>query len=140
VTYRDITKHALRIDEGTRNRPYKDTVGKLTIGVGRNLDDVGVNDDEIELMLSNDLDEAERTCKRLIPNFYELDDVRRAVVMNMAFNLGYVRYSKFKNTIASIAAGDWESAAKGMENSKWAKQVQESRSRRLIYQMRKGKL
>ena len=43
----------LRLHEGVEHMPYKDTVGKLTIGVGRNLDDRGLSDDEIDYILSN---------------------------------------------------------------------------------------
>jgi lysozyme len=100
VSWRDIVSHQLRIDEGVRNRPYKDTVGKLTIGVGRNLDDVGVNDDEIALMLDHDIDEAERTARRvLVGSFDDLTDERKAAVVNMAFNMGFDRLSGFKKCL-----------------------------------------
>lgn len=56
MSYRDILRPQLRIDEGVREFPYTDTVGKLSIGVGRNLDDVGLRPDEIALMLENDID------------------------------------------------------------------------------------
>lgn len=36
-------------DEGRRLKPYLDTVGKTTIGVGRNLTDVGISEDECDL-------------------------------------------------------------------------------------------
>jgi len=41
----------------------------------------------------------------------------------MCFNLGIGGLLGFNNTLAFIAAGDWESAANGMLASKWAKQV-----------------
>ena len=34
---------ALRRDEGCVLNPYRCTAGKLTIGIGRNLDDVGIS-------------------------------------------------------------------------------------------------
>jgi lysozyme len=139
VSYRDAVKFDLRRDEGVRNRPYLDTEGKLTIGIGRNLDDVGVHDDEIELMCNNDLDEAERTARRLVSNFHELDDARKAVLLNMSFNLGYNRLKGFKNMLAAVGRKDWAAASIEMMNSKWAVQVGH-RAVRLAYQMRKGKL
>ena len=45
----------LKIDEGFRGKPYRCTAGKLTIGFGRNLDDVGASVAESEMMLSVDL-------------------------------------------------------------------------------------
>lgn len=119
-----MLRYQLRIDEGVRNRPYKDSVGKVTIGCGRNLDDVGVNDDEIALMLENDMDEAERTARRvLVGAFDDLTDGRKAAVVNMAFNMGFDRLSGFKKCIAAIREGRYADAADEMLQSKWAEQV-----------------
>ena len=60
MTYRELAKAQLMVDEGVRKKPYKDTVGKWSIAVGRNLDDVGLYDNEIQLMLENDVQAAER--------------------------------------------------------------------------------
>jgi lysozyme len=138
VSWRDIVAHQLRIDEGVRNRPYKDTVGKLTIGVGRNLDDVGVNDDEIALMLDHDIDEAERTARRvLVGSFDDLTDERKAAIVNMAFNMGFDRLSGFKKCLAAIREGRYAEAADEMLQSKWAQQVG-LRAVRLAGAMRNG--
>jgi lysozyme len=59
VSYLDITKAQLRVDEAVRAKLYKDSVGKWTIGVGRNLDDVGLRPDEIDYLLDNDVRVAE---------------------------------------------------------------------------------
>lgn len=67
----------------------------------------------------------------------DIDPVRRAVVIDMLFNLGLPRLLKFKNTLAAIRAGDWEAAAKGMENSKWYGQVR-LRAVELVRMMRTG--
>lgn len=56
MTFRDDIILDLKLDEGLRLKPYRDTVGKLTIGIGRNLDDVGISEAEAEYLLSNDLD------------------------------------------------------------------------------------
>jgi lysozyme len=56
----------LRRDEGVRLHPYTDTVGKLTIGVGRNLADMGISDAEATVLLQNDID---RTTVELNKNF-----------------------------------------------------------------------
>ena len=49
------TQQWIKICEGTQLEPYLDTVGKLTIGIGRNLSDCGIRLDEAELMFQNDL-------------------------------------------------------------------------------------
>ena len=67
MTYRDIVKAQLKVDEGVKLKPYKDTVGKLTIGCGRNLDDIGISYTEVDYLLENDLNMAEVTA---YPNGY----------------------------------------------------------------------
>ncbi|HJV52804.1 MAG TPA: glycoside hydrolase family protein [Noviherbaspirillum sp.] len=124
-----ILKAELIRDEGKRNRLYRDTVGKLTGGVGRNFDDVPLSDDEIDLMLSNDIKRACADLDRKLPWWRKLDPVRQRVLVNMAFNMGIGDADKgsgllgFKNTLAMVQAGDYRGAAKGMRSSKWAKQV-----------------
>jgi lysozyme len=128
----------LEIDEGRRRRIYKDSVGKLTIGVGRNIEDRGLRDDEIDLMLSNDIDEAAGIARAVIPIYDKLDDVRQEVVTNMAFNLGQTRLAGFKQFIAALMRFDFQRATTEMMDSKWYEQVGD-RGKRLAYAMREGK-
>jgi lysozyme len=137
MTYLDIVRAQLPIDEGRRFKPYKDTVGKMSIGVGRNLDDVGVRPDEIALMLENDIAEADKTARVLVPNFDDLSEARKAVIVNMAFNLGHYKLAQFKNTLRAVHEGRYGDAADGMMDSLWARQVG-ARARRLADQMRNG--
>ena len=74
-------------------------------------------------MLSNDIDEAEGIARKLIPNYQKLSEERKAVVINMAFNLGETRLSQFKQTLTAINEGRYADAATGMRNSLWYKQV-----------------
>lgn len=137
MSYRDILKPQLEIDEGKRRKLYKCSADKWSIGIGRNLEDNGLRDDEIALMLENDITAAEQDARKLVPNFDELSPARQAVVVNMSFNLGYSRLAGFKQTLAFIAAEKFEAAAEAMLQSKWAEQVGE-RAKRLAAQMRKG--
>lgn len=137
MTYRDQLRPILSRDEGVCTRPYKDTVGKLTIGVGRNLDDVGLSADEIGLLLENDIGRAEAAARRLVPSFDILSDPRKCVVVSMAFNMGEAALSGFKNTLAAINTGRWQEAAQGMRQSKWATQVG-ARAERLAKMMEQG--
>lgn len=134
---RERLRKQLVADEGIRLRPYRDSVGKLTIGIGRNLDDVGVSALEAYAMLDHDID---RALIGLVGRFPWIDDLnppRRAVLANMAFNMGIERLAGFHNTLASMEVGDFEAAARGMLASKWAKQVGR-RATRLAEQMRTG--
>lgn len=137
MSYKDILRKQLIIDEGFRRNPYRDTVGKLTIGVGRNLDDVGLFGDEIELMLANDIARAEAVAQAVFPSFLVLSDNRKAALANMAFNLGYLKLSNFHHLIAAVAARQWDQAANEMLNSVWATQVRK-RADRLAFLMRSG--
>jgi lysozyme len=120
-------------------KPYRCTAGKLTIGVGRNLDDCGISQKEAYALLDNDIRNCEQQLLDEIPVIYNaLDEVRQSVLLNMCFNLGLKGLLGFNNTLAFIAAGDWERAANGMLASKWAKQVG-LRAIELSEMMRKGK-
>lgn len=135
MTYREILKPQLEIDEGRRKKPYRDTVGKLTIGVGRNLDANGLRDSEIDFMLENDMAEAERIARDLVHNFDDLSDVRKAVVCNMALNLGKNRLAGFTWMLKAVNEGRFEDAATEMLNSAWRMQVKD-RAVRLAAQMK----
>ncbi len=126
----------LKRDEGVRLFPYRDTVGKWTIGVGRNLDDVGISQDEVDLMLFNDIARAEMHARKY-PWFTALNQARKDVVLSMIFNLGPEGFAGFKNTISDLAAGNYESASSRMLQSKWAAQVG-NRAIRLAQMMRTG--
>lgn len=129
----------LGIDEGRRNKLYKDTATppKWTIGVGRNIEDRGLRDDEIDLMLSNDIDEAVGIARTLIPQFDKLDDVRQEVLTNMAFNMGGPRLAGFKRMMAAISDANYAQAAAEMKDSTWYRQVG-ARAQRLVSAMQTG--
>jgi lysozyme len=124
-------------DEGKRNMPYRDTVGKLTIGVGRNLDDRGLSDDEIAYLLSNDLKIVERELDVHLTWWRGMCDARQNVVANMAFNMGVPTLKTFKITLQAMRDGRYADAADGMLKSRWATQVGE-RANRLAKIMRTG--
>ena len=125
--------------EGLRLKPYRCTAGKLTIGIGRNLDDRGITQKEAYALLENDIRDCEQQLLDEIPDvFTGLDEVRQSVLLNMCFNLGIKGLLGFKNTLGFISVGDWERAANGMLASKWAKQVG-MRAIELSEMMRKGK-
>ena len=113
-----IAKH-----EGLRLKPYHCTAGKLTIGYGRNLDDVGITKNEAETMLINDIERVYTELTLHYDWFKSLDDVREAVIVDMCFNLGLNRLNNFKKTIKLISESDYKAAAIEMLDSKWAKQV-----------------
>ena len=113
----------LRLHEGVEKFPYKCTAGYLTIGVGRNIEERGLLDDEIDFLLDNDIEVVMNEVSVTFDWFFDLSEVRQRVVADMIFNLGLPRFKQFKNMIAALEAGDWAEAANQMMDSKWAKQV-----------------
>jgi lysozyme len=126
----------LKIHEGFRSNPYECTGGKTTIGYGRNLDDVGISEKEAEELLLNDLARCERRLSDT--SFYnQLNDARKAVLLNMVFNLGFAGFMTFKRMIKAIVERDYETASSEMLDSEWARQVG-NRAVELSEQMRTG--
>ena len=109
--------------EGERLKPYTDTVGKTTIGVGRNLTDTGISREESDYLLANDIERATDDCDRIFPWFSALDSVRQAALVNLCFNLGIVRLLGFEKALRAMAAGHYAQAAAEFFDSKWARQV-----------------
>lgn len=133
----DLLLSELERDEGLRLKPYRDTVGKLTIGVGRNLDDVGISEEEARQLLANDVERTVAGLDAALPWWRQLDPVRGRVIVNMAFNVGVDGLLKFHNTLAAVQTGNYVGAANGMLSSRWATQVGE-RAKRLSAMMATG--
>lgn len=126
----------LILHEAERCRPYVDSVGKITIGVGRNLSDVGLSHAEVMMLLDHDLEECVQDL-RVFPWFAGLDAVRQRVVIDMRFNLGPARFRLFKRMIRCLGEGAFQRAAVEMRESKWYGQVG-TRGVRLVQMMQTG--
>ena len=113
--------------EGLRLKPYKCTAGKLTIGYGRNLEDVGITKTEADMLFERDFAVAEseviRLCKEYGIDPNNLIEQRFYVLTDMMFNLGYTHLSQFKKLLQALKNGLYEDAAREMMDSLWAKQV-----------------
>ena len=113
----------LRRHEGVKNTLYKCTSDKWTIGVGRNLEDVGVSDDEIDYLLQNDITRTENLLDEYMGWWSDLDNIRQEALINFVFNVGIGTAMKFKKAMAALEAHDYDTAAIEMMDSNWAKQV-----------------
>ena len=123
----DSLKRMTKEFEGCRLKPYKCTAGKLTIGYGRNLDDVGISQAEANMMFEMDFARAEsdarKICKEFGINVEDLIEQRFYVLVDMCFNLGYNRLRTFKKFLTALKNGLYDDAANHMLDSLWAKQV-----------------
>lgn len=113
----------LKRDEGVVLTLYKCSAGKNTIGVGRNVDDRGITEDESDYLLGNDIDLCVDELEDNFTWYKNLSDARQRVLVNMCFNLGLTRLLGFKKFLAALEAEDWDRAAEEMLDSKWAVQV-----------------
>ncbi len=120
---KDRTAELIIKHEGLQLKPYKDTIGKVTIGVGRNLTDNGITEAEAAYLLNNDINSARQSAAKLFNKFEELNEVRQAVLIDLAFNMGYTKLSQFKRFIAAIEKEDFVTASQELKNSAWYNQV-----------------
>ena len=138
---RDRVLTQLEGEEGRRRSAYRDSLGYLTIGVGRLIDarkGGGLSEEEIDMLLSNDLDEVVGEIRAALPWTDYLDEARHAVIINMAFQMGTPKLLEFVNTLQRIRDQLWEQASQAMLKSLWAKQTPE-RAERMAEQMKTGK-
>lgn len=137
--------------EGKRLKAYKDTVGKWTIGIGKNFSDVpfskeeeelirkrlgdytshinslvlkhGITEEECDLLFYNSYKIAEKDAKDLVDIFDELNIYRQIALVDFSFNVGKTTMESFKNTLGAINRKDFKRAGSGFRNSLWYRQV-----------------
>ena len=131
------TKELLILHEGKKNKAYICPAGKITIGIGRNLEDKGLSDAEIEFLFQNDVSECISDLEKIFPDFHNLDDVRQAVLIDMRFNLGPGGFRSFRKFIRAVRDKDWREAVKQMKDSKWYYEVK-TRAKGLCKMMETG--
>ena len=122
VNLHRLQKQLIR-HEALRLKPYRCSADKLTIGIGRNLDDVGITKEEAFFLLGNDISRVIAELDQNIPVFSSLDEIRKRVVIDMGFNLGISRLLHFRRMLSALEQGDYQKAAVEMLDSKWARQV-----------------
>jgi lysozyme len=134
---RDALRALVIRHEGIRLKVYKDTVGVLTIGVGRNIEATGITEAEALYLLDNDLARVVSYCREAFSWFNSLCDARQNVICSMVFNVGAAGFAEFKKLIAAIELKDFNEAANQMLLSRWAGQVGK-RATELASMMRDG--
>ena len=131
----------LRLHEGVKSHVYKCTAGKWTIGVGKNVDKnggLGLSSDEINYLLTNDINRVIKELGKSFEWFSGLDEARRDAMIDICFNLGLPRLKGFSNALAAMADSDYERAAYEFSDSVWFKQVG-TRAHTIVGMIRYGK-
>jgi len=124
----------IKQEEGFRQFPYYCTEGKLTIGYGFNLDDVGIDEEEAELLLMHRL---KKTINAVNSSLYDYDMKPEAwdILYQMAYQMGVSGLLKFKKMLTALKKQDYEEASKEGKDSLWYKQTT-NRAERLMNQMK----
>jgi len=117
--------HMLKRHEGVRSKVYVCSAGYETIGVGRNISatGLGLDPDEIDFLLMNDITRVRQELNRVFKWFDGLDSARKDAMIDIAFNLGLTVLCKFEKSLAYMESGDFMLAADEFLDSNWAKQV-----------------
>lgn len=123
--------------EAMKLKPYLCPAGKTTIGVGRNLDDVGITEAEAIYLLNNDIDRCVAEIERNIPGWKKHNEARQNVLIELVFNIGISRTLKFRKMLEALDRLDYVRAADEMKDSLWYRQVGK-RAETLCQQMRTG--
>jgi len=112
--------------EGLRLKPYRCTSGKLTIGVGRNLEARGLSEEEALLLLDNDIAICVNDLQEIFAgSFWRSPEIVQRVLIDMRFNLGSSGFRGFKKMIKAVKAHDFNTAAVEMQDSNWFVQVKD---------------
>ena len=129
----EALREQLKIDEGVKYEIYKDHLGYPTFGIGHLItendpehgkpDGTKISEDRVNEIFETDVAKFVSEAKILFPDLDDLPDVAQQVIVNMAFNMGRPRLSKFKNFIAGVNDRDWTRAAEEMMDSRCATQV-----------------
>jgi len=136
--YLNIAQKLIRMDEGRRQIPYNDATGitvrtdqgNLTVAYGHNLA-IPMSEQLMLMILQYDLSVVDSELQEY-SFFASLSDNRKAALADMYYNLGAREFGQFKRMLTAIRQGDWQEAAKQMQDSAWYEQVG-SRAERLMY-------
>jgi lysozyme len=151
-TFFETMRQQLAAEEKLMLKPYVDCCGKswrdclcqhkgkLTIGIGRNIEDRGITQAEAYYLCDNDIEIMLAELDKAIPWYRKLDEVRIRVLIDMAFNMGVPRLvANNPSMLAACEAGDYARAATEMLNGPWHEQVK-GRADKLAAMMRSGQV
>lgn len=116
--------------EGIRKKAYVDTAGKITIGIGRNLTDVGLSLDEIVVLVNTDINGVLADLETFAW-WAGLSDLRQQAIADLRFNVGAGGFRLFPKLIHALAVEDYPSAAQELRSSQIAPLRREELARML---------
>ena len=123
MTFVEKLTEKLKYEEGCELMPYKDTVNKLTIGIGRCLDERGITMDEAEFLLKTDISIVMTELNDSFPWWNNLSEKRQLIMCDLVFNLGMPKLKKFVKFLAAMEEEQWLNAHDELLDSNYADQV-----------------
>jgi len=110
----------LKRHEGLRLHPYRCSQDKLTCGIGRNLEDKGISNEEALYLLNNDIKEVQEELTKNWGVWRTLPEKARMVCIDMTFQMGIVGFMRFRKTRKLMELGKWLEASEELLRSKYA--------------------
>lgn len=144
----DDIKKMIIAHEGIRTKPYKDSLGLWTVGIGHLIGDGKTlppawnrefSMDEVMALFEKDYEKHKKQAQSNVPGFSKYDSVGQGALIDLTFNMGPGWPRKFPNTSKKLAAGDTDGAARGLEDSLWYQQVK-SRGPRIVSMIENAKV
>lgn len=137
----EISVRMLIQEEGFQSKPYRCTSGKLTLGYGFNIDDRKLTRRQGEILLRDMVYEEDNWLNSHFSFYPDLNDIRKAVLIDMVYNLGRGGFLGFKKMIEALENEDHQEAANQMVDSAWGrKKATRKRAAKMAGIMLAGKL
>ena len=113
-------KEMLIKNEGLVCQPYHCSAGKLTIGVGRNLDANGISEDEAMYLLENDIKRVIASLDKNWSVWRQLPIPCQEIAIDCTFQMGITGWMNFRRTRALMEMGAYLEASEEILRSKYA--------------------
>lgn len=131
---KETAAEQLKLHEGYRPYPYRDSEGFWTIGIGHLIgdgsskgefaqysEDNPMPEEEVQRLFEEDYEKHARIAEQY-PAYETMNEKGRLALIDMTFNMGDLRRG-WENTLQLLSEGKYEEAATIIENSKYAEQV-----------------
>ena len=121
--FQDKVVDMLKRHEGLKIFPYYCSQNKLTLGIGRNLEDKGISKDEAYYLLNNDIKQVQEQLTKNWGVWRTFPEKARLVGIDMCFQMGITGFMSFKETRKLMELGKWLEASEEVLRSRYAIQT-----------------
>ena len=122
-TMQDKIVEMLKRHEGLKTYAYRCSQDKLTIGIGRNIQDRGISEKEAYYLLNNDIEKVQEELTKNWGVWRTFPEKARLVCIDMAFQMGIAGFMSFRETRKLMELGKWLEASEEVLRSRYAVQT-----------------